>query len=344
MFVNRPHTGLSESAVFPTPWCAPLTPALPCCVKMGSMARQAAGRFRRRLLRIGSVLKKRGGVAAAVSGAATAAALLAFVAPLGRAAGQQEEPGGTENPRHLVALADELVRVDRLPEAEDALRRALLEMPDAIPIAVNRASLLFRLSRYAEAEVVLRGVLDRSPDHPFAHYLLGAIALRAGEPGGADADAAARHAEAALAGFPDDYAAGLSRRAEALYLLGEARLALGDQTAGEAAIRASLDIAAFQPGPRYLLGRHLIRAGRVVEGTQELEVFAKAKAASEAVTLAVSLFHDGNRPRIAEASLRRALILWPDHPPALHALAELLASTGRNAEAEAIRGRLSRTR
>lgn len=309
---------------------------------MGSMARNATARIRRRLpLRADSAQRERGRLAAAVSGAVTASVFLAFGASLGRASGQQAA-GATENPRHLVALADELVRADRLPEAEDALRRALLEMPGAIPIAVNRASLLFRLSRYAEAEVVLRGVLDRSPDHPLAHYLLGAIALRAGEPGGADA--AARHAEAALAGFPDDYAAGLSRRAEALYLLGEARLALGDQAAGQAAIRASLDIAAFQPGPRYLLGRHLILAGRVVEGTQELEVFAKAKAASEAVTLAVSLFHDGNQPRIAEASLRRALILWPDHPPALHALAELLASTGRNAEAEAIRGRLRRTR
>lgn len=311
---------------------------------MGSMARNATARIRRRLpLRADSAQRERGRLAAAVAGAVTASVFLAFGASFGRASGQQAAKA-TENTRHLVALADELVRADRLPEAEDALRRALLEMPGAIPIAVNRASLLFRLSRYAEAEVVLRGVLDRSPDQPLAHYLLGAIALRAGEPGGAAAAAAARHAEAALAGFPDDYAPGLSRRAEALYLLGEARLALGDQTAGEAAIRASLDIAAFQPGPRYLLGRHLIRAGRVVEGTQELEVFAKAKAASEAVALAVSLFHDGNQPRIAEASLRRALILWPDHPPALHALAELLASTGRKAEAEAIRGRLRRTR
>lgn len=279
-------------------------------------------------------------MAAAVSGAATATVLLAFGASLGRASGQQAD-GATENPRHLVALADELVRADRLPEAEDALRRALLEMPDAIPIAVNRASLLFRLSRYAEAERVLRSVLDRSPDHPVARYLLGAIALRAGGPGGADADAAARHAEAALVGFSGDYAAGLSRRAEALYLLGEARLALGDQVAGEAALRASLDIAPFQPGPRYLLGRHLIRAGRLVDGRQELRIFAKAKAASEAVALALSLFHDGSQPGIAEASLRHALTLWPDHPPALQALSELLASTGRNTEAEAVRDRLS---
>lgn len=248
----------------------------------------------------------------------------------------------SENASRLVALADGLVRADRLPEAEDALRRAQQAMPDAIPIAVNRGSLLFRLSRYAEADSVLRTVLDRSPRHPIAHYLLGAIAMRDGGRGKTDPVAAARHAEVALAGFSEQDPSGRVRRAETLHLLGEARLALGDETAGEAAVRASLDIAPFQPGPRYLLGRHLIRAGRVVEGTRELEVFAEAKAASEAVALTISLFRDGNQPDIAEASLRRALTLWPDHPPALQALAELLTATGRDTEAEAIRSRLGR--
>ena len=213
-------------------------------------------------------------------------------------------------------------------------------MPDAIPIAVNRASLLFRLSRYTEADEVLRGVLDRSPDHALAHYFLGAIAMRAGGPGGVDPEAGARHAEAALAGFPDNGRAGPSQRAEALRLLGEARLALGDGAAGEAALRASLEIESFQPGPRYLLGRHLIRTGRVEAGTQELEVFSKAKAASDAVAVAASLFHDGNHPAVAEPHLRHALGLWPDHLPALQLLVDVLASTGRTAEAESIRRRL----
>lgn len=234
-----------------------------------------------------------------------------------------------EDLRRLVALADDLVRADRIPEAEDALRQVLLRRPDAIPIAINRASLLYRLSRYAEAENVLRGVLDRSPTHPLAHYFLGAIAMRVGGPGGVNAEAAVRHAEAALAALTESDPARLSQRAEAFHLLGEARLALGDGDAGEAAVRASLEIAPFQPGPRYLLGRHLIRTGRVEAGKQELAVFIQAKSASEAVALAAALFHDGNQSAAAESHLRRALTLWPEHPLALRLLAEIRVGTGR---------------
>lgn len=267
------------------------------------------------------------------------AAVLVFPAA---AVGQQTDPEAAEDPRRLVALADELVRADRIPEAEDALRRALLRRPDATPVAVNRASLLFRLSRYAEAETVLRGVLERSPDHPLAHYFLGAIALRAGGMRGVDAEAAVRHAEAALTGLSEQRPSSLSQRAEALHLLGEARLALGDGDAGEDALRASLDLESFQPGPRYLLGRHLIRTGRVETGTRELEAFAKAKAASEAVAVAISLLRDGNQPAAAESHLRRALSVWPDHPPALQFLLDALTAAGQRAEAEAIRRRLGR--
>lgn len=274
-------------------------------------------------------------------GVGVVAALYALFAFPATAKGQEAVGGATpEDLRRLVALADELVRADRIPEAEDALRQVLLQMPDATPIAVNRASLLFRLSRYAEAEEVLRGVLDRSPAHPLAHYFLGAIALRTGGPAGTDAEAAVHHAEVALAGLPDHDPAALSHRADAYHLLGEAWLALGEGNAGEAAVRASLEIEPFQPGPRYLLGRHLIRTGRVEAGKQELEVFAKAKAASEAVAEAASLFHDGNQTTVAEAHLRRALTLWPDYSDALQLLATILASTGRVTEANAIQSRL----
>ena len=253
--------------------------------------------------------------------------LLAFSAT----AKGQEAVGGAppEDLRRLVALADELVRADRIPEAEDALRQVLLQMPEATPIAVNRASLLFRLSRYAEAEEVLRGVIERSPAHPLAHYFLGAIAMRAGGPGGVDAETAVRHAAVALAALSESDPAGLSQRAEAFHLLGEARLALGDGDAGETALRASLRIKPFQPGPRYLLGRHLIKSKRRQEGMQELAVFAKAKSASEAVALAASLFHDGNQPDAVKSHLRNALLAWPNHPPALQLLARIRAATSR---------------
>ena len=291
-----------------------MTTASPCRRASGAARNEPAGLRQRRAIRL--------------PGVGAAALLSAFLAFLATAKGQESAGGApSEDLRRLVALADELVRADRIPEAEDALRQVLLRRPDAIPIAVNRASLLFRLSRYAEAERVLRGILDRSPDHPLAHYFLGAIAMRAGGPGGAEA--AVRHAEAALAALPESDPARFSQRAEALHLLGEARLALGVSDAGEAALRASLEIAPFQPGPRYLLGRHLIRTDRVEAGTHELEVFSKAKAASDAVAQAASLFHDANQQAVAESHIRRALSIWPDYPPALQLLARILAPTGR---------------
>ena len=103
------------------------------------------------------------------------------------------------DPRRLAALAELLTRADRLPEAEDALRRALLAAPLATPLAVTRASLLFRLSRYTEAREVLGPVLEQEPNHAFAHYYLGAIALRTADP-----ETAVRHAQRAITGFPEN--------------------------------------------------------------------------------------------------------------------------------------------
>lgn len=306
----------------------PMTPETPRRRASGAARNEPAGLRQRRAIR--------------PLGVGAVAVLSVFLTVPATAKGQEAVGGAPpEDLRRLVALADDLVRADRIPEAEDALRQVLLRRPDAIPIAVNRASLLYRLSRYAEAEAVLRGVLERSSTHPLAHYFLGAIAMRVGGPGGVDAEAAVRHAEAALAALPESDPAHLSQRAEAFHLLGEARLALGVIDAGETALRASLEIAPFRPGPRYLLGRHLIRTGRVEAGTQELGVFDKAKRASEAVTLAASLLREGHQPDPAEIHLRSALGLWPDHPPALSLLVEVLLATDRTAEAESIRRRLA---
>ena len=245
------------------------------------------------------------------------------------------------DPRRLAALAELLTRADRLPEAEDALRRALLAAPQATPLAVTRASLLFRLSRYAEAREVLGPIVEHEPNHAFAHYYLGAIALRTADP-----ETAVRHAQRAITGFPENAgtAGGSDGRAEALSLLGEAQLAVGEATTGEASLREAISLAPFHAGPRYLLGRHLITSERVTEGERELATFAAAKAASEAVTLGISLFRDAGKPEAAEAELRRALELWPDHPPALMALVGLLRAAGRHEEVRALEARLAAVR
>lgn len=180
-------------------------------------------------------------------------------------------------------------------------------------------------------------VIEREPNHPFAHYYLGAIALRTADP-----EAALQHARRAISGFPENGGGtgDAGGRADALHLLGEAQLAAGEQNAGEASLRKAIRLAPVHPGPRYLLGRHLIESGRTREGEEELETFAAAKRASEPVALAIALFRDAGDPNAAEKELRRALELWPDHPPALAALAGLLRTTGRDEEASALEARL----
>ena len=126
--------------------------------------------------------------------AVAAARRLAEAGRLGEAIALLEDDSA--HPRRLAGLAELLTRADRIPEAEEALRRALIAAPQA-PLAATRASLLFRLSRYAEARDVLMQVIEREPDHPFAHYYLGAIALRT-----ADSEAALQHAQRAISGFP----------------------------------------------------------------------------------------------------------------------------------------------
>lgn len=267
--------------------------------------------------------------------AVAAARRLAEAGRPGEAIAVLEDDSG--DPRRLAALAELLTRADRIPEAEEALRRALIAAPQATPLAVPRASLLFRLSRYAEARDGLTPVVEREPNHPFAHYYLGAIALRTADP-----EAALQHAQRAISGFPEN-GGGMGDpggRVDVSHLLGEAQLAAGEPSAGEASLREAIRLAPFYPGPGYPLGRYLIERGRTREGEEELEMFAAAKGASEAVALGIARFRDAEDPIAAETELRRALELWPEHPPALAALAGLLRATGRDEEAAALEARL----
>ncbi len=245
-----------------------------------------------------------------------------------------------DDPRRLGLLADLLARAGRVPEAEQTLALALRSAPDRTELVVARASLLFQLSRYDEARAVLEPVLAGSPDHPFAHYYLGAILLRTGDPVGA-----ARHAERALGRMtPDAPGGGIPRhaeafhpgsaaegghsgaggdrilpRAEALHLLGEARLRVGDDAPGEAALREALEVAPWHPGPAYRLGQHLVGVGRAAEGARLLDRFARARRAAEAVELGIHLLP--RDPVAAERQFREALRVFPGHLPAARLLA-----------------------
>ena len=214
------------------------------------------------------------------------------------------------DPRQLALLAELLAHEDRIPEAEEALGRALRHAPDQAGLAVTRASLLFQLSRYDEARGILERVLARHPDHPFAHYFLGAILLRVGE-----TEAAVGHARRATEAAGEE----VPPRAEALHLLGEALLATGEHAAGEAALREALALAPWLPGPTYLLGRELLRTGRDAEGARMLDRFSRVRRAAEAVETGIALLP--RDPAAARALFEEALRFFPGHPEATRQLA-----------------------
>ncbi len=215
-----------------------------------------------------------------------------------------------DSPAELVLLAELLARSDRIPEAEAVLARA----PAHSELAVTRASLLFELSRYDEARALLESVLETT-DQPFAHYFLGSVLLRIGDPAGA-----ARHARRAIPRLPAATdGETIPPRAEAQHLLGEASLRLGDDEAGEAALREALDLAPWHPGPAYLLGQHLIASGREGEGSRLLDRFSRARRAAAAVEVGLQLL--GRDPEAARREFAEALRIFPGHPPATALLA-----------------------
>jgi predicted Zn-dependent protease len=224
-----------------------------------------------------------------------------------------------------------------LPQAVDALSRALDLAPDQDALRATRGAMLFELRRFEEARQELELAAARRPGMALAHYYLGAVYQALGRPG--DAEKAALEA---IARSPAPGAAPLeSMQAEpavaARHLLAEIRFARGENA--EPLLREVLAAEPDHASARYLLARTLQKRGEGEGARRELERFEAVKRAESGLVQARQLLALGRRAD-AMAELTAAVESCPDHARALFLLGRELAREGRRGEASEIFDRL----
>jgi len=201
--------------------------------------------------------------------------------------------GATERPA-LLALRELLARTGETHAEEAVLTRMLRLEPENAETMRRRADLLVALGRLDEASQQIEALLRHSPESERAVWLLrlGAIAEGMGQ------------GRQAFSRYREALAAGLGPRAREAY----------QHLRRLAADRQDWDLAA-----------RLTRA--------EAEEVALAEPERIALLIeAASLWRErADRPQEAEACLRRALDIQPDHDEALRALEDLLRERGDRA-------------
>jgi tetratricopeptide (TPR) repeat protein len=147
---------------------------------------------------------------------------------------------------------------------------------------------------------------------------LGRFYLDRGEP-----DHAVEHLLVALEADPSLH--------DAYAVLGRAYNLAGNPSAAVAVLKKELDADPADQDSRYALGRALVAMGRVDEGREELDKYAKIRqqvtSADSDYKAALSYINDGKFSD-AEKLLRESLALAPTYGPALHSLGSLLLDRG----------------
>jgi tetratricopeptide (TPR) repeat protein len=236
----------------------------------------------------------------------------------------------------LAYLAQLHAATGGLPQAVDALSRALDLAPDQDGLRVTRGAMLFELRRFEEARQELELAVSRRSGLALAHYYLGAVYQALARP-----DDAEKAALEAIARSPAPHAAPLESEAEpavaARHLLAEIRFARGENA--ESLLREVLAVEPDHASARYLLARTLQRRGEEDEARRELERFEAVKRAESRLVQSRQLLVLGRREE-AMAELAAAVESCPDHARALFLLGRELAREGRGPEAGAIFERL----
>jgi Flp pilus assembly protein TadD len=200
--------------------------------------------------------------------------------------------------------------------------------------------------RLAEAEQVYRQVIAAAPRHADALHALGALALQAGHPEAADtlllqairlkpaADFQQTRAVALLTLNRPDEAADTVRlvlrarpqSAEALQVLGHALSDLGQAEPALEAYRTAFRLMPDLPDIRNNVGMALRQANRLEQAEQELR---QAPPEPEALVNLSSVQKERGAFADAEATLRQALRMAPDHPALRYNHALLMLLLGR---------------
>ena len=214
-----------------------------------------------------------------------------------------------------------------------------------------RANSLDMLGRYPEAVAAYEEVIDEMPEWWEAHANLGICHARNGHMD--DAEAAFRRGLEDCPGSPeirDELAAHLlaqgknlqealklSEEAVALgrdevrhlYTLGEARLAVNDETGAAEAYRSVLDLDPADPNAHLELGLLYERGGDVATAEEHfVEALKEDPANPRALYSYASLYYTADDLETAEELLARAVAMDPSYSPALSALASIRARRG----------------
>lgn len=192
---------------------------------------------------------------------ALAAALAAAQGPdpaLALATAQKAIAALPGDPRPQALLARALLRLDRLDEADAAIRAALAADPDSVPALIEAAALARRRRDLPAARQALGQLVARVPRHVPFHVDLARVAEELGDP------AAALDAwRAVLALAPTFVPAHIG--------LARAHLAAGQPEAAASAAGAGLMVATDSAELRGLLGIALLRSGPAARALDHLE-------------------------------------------------------------------------
>ncbi len=258
-----------------------------------------------------------------------------------------------DNVNFTALLGAMLLKVRRLDEAEEQLRRAIELAPSFAKPYEDLGLLLVQQRRSEEAEAILREAVRLDPELEQAHFYLGRALLANGK--SAEADAAfercfelnpekGRLAEAARL-----HRAGQVEEAERLYrrvlrdnpqnvtalrLLGVIAMQSGHPENAEELLSKAVRLAPDFTGAIIDLGRLHQEQHRLAEA---IECFEKAVAtdsrSSQAHYLLAAALAPAARTADAAAAYRRAIELSPEHAGAWLGLGHTLKTLGRQPEA-----------
>ncbi|MEM7351682.1 MAG: tetratricopeptide repeat protein [Acidobacteriota bacterium] len=216
-----------------------------------------------------------------------------------------------KNPEAIVQRASLLIRQDRAAEAKAAMEEALVALPEHAWLHMSYARWFeMREGKLAEAEARLRGALDRDPFMATGWSLLGQILERTG-----------RTEEAA-----SSYRTGLERQtddAELHALLGTLMARQGTLVEAEQHLREAIRLSPRMRADLHVsLGGLLAEAGRFDEAKKQYDVVLAAEPRHPGArnNAAIALYRAGQLKE-AEAQLQELVVEFPNMTDAHNNLA-----------------------